>query len=394
MKYNKINYKMSENVVIGLKARVIRYFLRINIIWIALKAYRNPITACTLLAALIKKKKLIHGDHVNHKFVKSGGRYFWAIASAGWPSLAFDRFILSEFHKIRPIHEQVAKLQTIIFSITCRCPLQCDHCYEWNNLSCNEMLSLQELLQILNKFQDYGVSNIQFSGGEPLSRFNDLLELISAVKPETESWILTSGYELTVEKANSLKKAGLTGVVISLDHWKEEAHNKFRNNPNSFFWVKEAIKNSSQADLVTAISLCAMKDFITMENLEKYMNFAHQSGVSLIRILEPRKVGHFSESNIELEKEHADVLSKFYLKTKSDNGYKYDPIILYPGYHQRITGCFGAGNRYSYIDSKGDLHACPFCQNKVGNALTDPLNTIIQEMKKIGCHKFDSNRLE
>jgi len=394
MKCNRKKHYMSDNIVIGLKARAIRYMLRINIIWIALKVYKNPITACKLLAAIITKKKLVHGNTINRKFVRSSGRYFWAISSTGWPSLAFNRFILSEFNKIRPIHKQVAKLQTIIFSITCSCPLLCDHCYEWNNLASNEMLSLPELLKILYKFQDYGVSNIQFSGGEPLNRFSDLLELISAVKPETDTWILTSGYELTLEKANLLKKADLTGVVISLDHWEEEAHNSFRKSSNSFFWVKEAIKNSLKADLVTAISLCAMKDFITLGNLEKYMNFAHQAGVGLIRILEPRKVGHFSKSNIELEKEQADILSKFYIKTQSDLAYKCKPIILYPGYHQRISGCFGAGNRYLYVDSKGDLHACPFCQNKVGNALTDPIKSIITEMKKIGCHKFDSNRKE
>ena len=127
---------------------------------------------------------------------KSGRKYYWSITSTGWPSSAFDHFVLGEFHKIRPIHSQFANLQTIIFSITNRCPLKCEHCYEWNNIAGREILSLQELLKILNKFQDYGVSNIQFSGGEPLNCFDDLIDLISAVKPETDTWILTSGYKM------------------------------------------------------------------------------------------------------------------------------------------------------------------------------------------------------
>jgi len=387
----KLDEPIPPKIIGGILARIIRFLIRINIILVALRTYRDPITACKLMAAIISKKKQVHGKTTNLKFIRSDKRYFWSISSTGWPSRAFDRFILSEFHKIKPVSVQVANLQTIIFSITNRCPLKCEHCYEWNNLSAKELLSLSELLKILHKFQEYGVSNIQFSGGEPLNRFGDLIELIKAVKPETDTWILTSGYELTLEKAFLLKKAGLNGVVISLDHWEEGEHNRFRKNSSSFFWVKEAINNSIKADLVTAISLCATKEFTSMENLEKYLDFAQQEGVGLIRILEPRKVGHFSGKNIELEEEQIDILTRFYLKGHSDPVFKDKPLVLYPGYHQRRAGCFGAGNRYLYVDSKGDLHACPFCQNKIGNALTDPLAPLIVEMKQVGCHKFESN---
>ena len=68
------------------------------------------------------------------------------------------------------------------------------------------------------------------------------------------------------------------------------------------------------------------------------------------------------------------------------------PIVSFPGYHQRRIGCFGAGDRYLYMDSNGDLHACPFCQYKVGNALFDDLSESINELRKIGCHKFKTNR--
>jgi len=390
---NKKQY-ISNEIVTGYGAIIIRTLIRINILLIALKVYKNPFTAYNLLIAVKTKKKLAHGNVVNLKFIKSSKSFFWSISSIGWPSSAFARFILNELHKIRPIQSHVVELQTIIFSITSRCPLQCDHCYEWDNLASNEILSLSELQLILKKIQEYGVSNIQFSGGEPLNRFSDLIKLISTVKPETNTWILTSGFELTLEKAKSLKNAGLTGVVISLDHWDEGSHNKFRNNQNSFYWVKEAIKNSLQADLVTAISLCAMKDFVTMDNLEKYMNFADKAGVNLIRILEPRRVGHFSNSDIELGTEQVNILKQFYLKTQQNYAYKHKPIIMYPGYHQREAGCFGAGNRYLYIDSKGDIHACPFCQDKVGNGLTDDLEKVINKMKRIGCHKFKTINAE
>ena len=381
---------ITSHFVTGYKYRVINFLISLNIFRIAFAAYRNPYIAFRTLAALIKKKKVILGDLTSLKFIRSSGRYFRAISRPGWPSLSFDHFIQNELNKIRPFRAGNNHLQTMIFSITSRCQLKCDHCYEWNNLASNETLSLIELTEILNKFQIYGISNIQLSGGEPLNRFNDLIELLRSAKPGSDFWILTSGYELTLEKARELKEAGLTGVVISLDHWKEELHNRFRKNNNSYKWVMDAARHALEVDMVVAFSLCAMKDFVTDENLERYLHMAKGSGAGFVRILEPREVGHFAGKKIELENEQIEILKRFYLKSYSDPSYKEMPLVMYPGYHQRIYGCFGAGNRYLYVDSVGDLHACPFCQDKIGNALSDDLDKAIAKMKRRGCHKFET----
>jgi len=394
MKRLNKNGNMNSNLITGFKAKIIRTFIRMNIIWIALRKYRNPVIAFKLLRAIVKKRRSVHGNTITKKYIKAAGRYFWGISSAGWPSRTFDRYILNEFNRINEYTEEPKELQTMIFSITSRCPLKCEHCYEWNNLSAEETLSLSEIIIILNKFQSYGINNIQFSGGEPLTRFKDLIIILGAVRSDIDSWILTSGFGLTLEKAKKLKAAGLTGVVISLDHWKEDLHNKFRKHPDSFHWVMKAAKNAFKADLVVSFSLCAMKEFISKGDLDEYFNLAVRSGVGLIRILEPRKVGHFKGKNIELEEEQIDMLNRFYLNTLSDVAYKHMPIMTYPGYHQRTSGCYGAGNRYLYVDSKGDMHACPFCQSKTGNALTDDLKTALKTMEKVGCHKFKSNTEE
>ncbi len=37
-------------------------------------------------------------------------------------------------------------------------------------------------------------------------------------------------------------------------------------------------------------------------------------------------------------------------------------------YHQRRVGCF-SGSRSVYVDSVGDVHACPFCHTKSYNII-------------------------
>ena len=44
------------------------------------------------------------------------------------------------------------------------------------------------------------------------------------------------------------------------------------------------------------------------------------------------------------------------------------PTMMYHGFHQRRVGCY-SGSRSVYVDSAGDVHACPFCHNKSYNII-------------------------
>ena len=283
---------------------------------------------------------------------------------------------------------ELPKLQTLIWGITNRCPLSCQHCYEWDNIAQSDSLDLEALKKILNIFKANGIRHIQFSGGEPLARFNDLIELIKEASPTMDCWLLTSGFGLTREKALSLKKAGLTGVNISLDHWDAKFHNSFRNNDKSYAMAVDAVQNCLDADIIVSLSLCATREFVTEENLMKYATLAKNLRVHFIRILEPRAVGKFSRQHVNLEKHQVALLSDFTIRLNADPQYNDYPIIAFFGYHQRLMGCFGAGNRYIYADPNGDVHSCPFCRGKMGNLLNEPFMNIMEKVKGMGCHEF------
>lgn len=387
---NKIR-KDSGKLVFGFRSRVLVFVFRCYLLLLAIREYRNPWLAMMVLRRLVNLKRSLVGNTQSMKWLRSNGRYFWNVSSPGWPSKAFRAFISHEMNRIVPLRKRQSQLQTLILSITSRCPLACKHCYEWKNLAGSECLSLLQLRQILDRFQRLGVSHVELSGGEPLSRFDDLIVLLQGAGKGTEFWILTSGFELDYRKARALKKAGLTGAVISLDHFNETKHNEFRANPESYSWVWKAVKNAQSVGLAVALSLCATREFINTENLEKYLKLAKDMGVWIVRILEPRAVGHFSECDIELGEEQFRILDEFYLKLTNDPDYRDFPILDYLAYYQRRTGCFG-GDRYLYVDSKGEMHSCPFCQESAGSALAESLDEILVSLRGKGCHKYPRAR--
>lgn len=295
---------------------------------------------------------------------------------------------MRELIRIKYKDQKLPELHTVIFSITSKCLLKCEHCYEWDNLSTKEKLSFTELSSILEKLIHYGVSNVQISGGEPLSRFEDLIKLLTLKKGKTDFWILTSGMDLTRQKAVQLQNAGLKGAIISLDHWNEDLHNQFRHHKQSFRWVQEAVENCHFSGLIPALSLCVTKDFLSEENLWKYADLARSMNIGFIRLLEPLAAGRYANKDVLLTKKEKQLIEQFFLEIMTLRKYRDYPVVVYPGYHQKHFGCFGAGNRYLHIDANGDVHACPFCQGSVGTILTEDLEPLVNKLRNRGCHLY------
>ena len=357
----------------------------------ALKHCANPVKVSRELKLMLRQFNVTFQENVGmRKTVKSNGRYFYRLHVPGWPSKAYDQYIESELVRIFSRNEKPIRLQFIVMGITKQCPLHCRHCYERNRLNQPETLSVDDLKSIIRIFQARGVAQILISGGEPLACLEKTLELVQSADASSDFWIFTSGFNLTLENALRLKKAGLTGIYVSLDHWDADFHNAFRGHPSAWKWATDAARNVRKAGLVLCLSLCATSDFISTENLWKYASLAKELGAGFIQILEARSVGHFKLNEARLTPLQIKALEDFQIEINTNPAYRSLPTVMYAGFHQRRVGCFGAGQRFLYIDPDGNLHACPFCQNGAGHCLEAPIEKSIAQLQRTGCHKFES----
>lgn len=335
------------------------------------------------------QRKKYTGDEPSTKSFKANGRYFLFNHMPGFPSKAFDRFIREELNLIEQFDPNKRSLRSVVLSITKRCPLSCEHCYELDLLNKKEKLTLSDLKKIVADLQDQGVTQIYLSGGEPMARFNDLVELLKSAKEGTDFWLVTSGIHLSLERAKLLKQTGrLTGVCVSIDHYSAKDHDLFRGKANSFEEAIAAVRNCRRIDLAAGMAICTTRSFIQWDNLMQYAELARSLGAQFIQLQEPYAVGGYMGKNVALSQQHLQLLDLFYKKLNTDRKYSDMPIVVYHGHHQRKVGCFGAGDRYMYIDSDGDIHSCPYCRMKVGNILQLPFEQCIDETKKSGCHSF------
>lgn len=321
------------------------------------------------------------------KVAKVDGRYYWRLGVPGYPSQALYRLQVNEVNRMFPGQYPIG-LRTLFIAITKKCPLQCEHCFEWDNLNKDDTLTTENIIEIVHRYQDYGTTQIMLSGGEPMLRINDIYRVLEAAKPGTDFWIITSGLGLNAERARKLKDTGLTGVMVSLDHFLPDQHNTFRGFDGAWDHAITAVIAANKVGLVTTLAICTTKAFITKKNLAAYMELSRKLGVSFVQFIEPRATGRYRGRAVTLEQEHLDLLEATFLRYNSAPEYRDYPIINYLGYHQRRIGCFGGGDRFFYVDTDGDAHLCPFCAGKVNNVLQFPADETIQLLSQHHCHDY------
>jgi MoaA/NifB/PqqE/SkfB family radical SAM enzyme len=353
--------------------------LRVRILWLAWKAYRSPVKMLRAIRSLYDMRSQIFGRRGARKVLKREGHYFFALYVPPFPSRAFDHYILHSLNRFIPAlipHQMYSHLQV---AITSKCPMSCAHCLEWNNLHRSETFSLAEWERILYYYVQKGFCSIHFSGGEPMVRIRDLPSMIRAVGKGHDSWVLSSGFNVTKENAALLKNAGARGMIISLDDTEPSRHDRFRGYDGAFEGAVSALRNAREAGLVTAMSVCVTREFLERAgSLMDYAELAKSLGATFIQLLEPKVVGRFEGKDVLLSDEQCKQLETFMFKLNYERAYKDYPIVIYHGHYQRKSGCAQGGNRNMYIDAAGNANACPFCRTADFN-----VREILQGQKEV-----------
>src|ERR1700726_1116657 len=117
-------------------------------------------------------------------------------------------------------------LRSLRVSVTDRCNLRCNYCmpeenYVW--LPRQELLTFEEIEQLVEVFTSLGVEDGRLTGGEPLLR-RDLPQLVRmlAANPRIRDLALTTNGVLFAEQGETLRAAGLHRVTLSLDTLRPE----------------------------------------------------------------------------------------------------------------------------------------------------------------------------
>ncbi|MCG8401808.1 MAG: GTP 3',8-cyclase MoaA [Firmicutes bacterium] len=116
------------------------------------------------------------------------------------------------------------KINYLRISVTDRCNLRCVYCMPpagVKSVSHGQILTIEEIAEVVAAGVPAGISKVRLTGGEPLIR-RGVLELVAKLRaiPEIDDIALTTNGILLEKMARNLKDAGVDRVNISLDTLK------------------------------------------------------------------------------------------------------------------------------------------------------------------------------
>jgi len=187
-------------------------------------------------------------------------------------------------------------------SVTDRCNLRCMYCMPEEGICKKEhedILSLEEIYEVVKTCSELGISKVRITGGEPLVRKGliGLVQDISKLQGINELALTTNGVLLS-KYAYELKAAGLDRVNISLDTMNEEKYS-YITREGSLNNVMSGIAAAEAAGLQPIKLNTVLIGGFNDDEIESFANLTldRRIDVRFIELMPIGQAGHWSKKH-------------------------------------------------------------------------------------------------
>ena len=249
-------------------------------------------------------------------------------------------------------------LRDLRISVTDRCNFRCTYCMpkevfgrEYQFLERDELLTFEEIERVARVFVAHGITKIRLSGGEPLIRRNleRLVEMLARI-PGLDL-AMTTNASLLAHKAESLRRAGLERITVSLDSLDNEV---FMAMNDVRFPVDRVLEGIEAAEAfgfhpikVNCVVRRGMNEHTVVDMARRFKGTGH-----IVRFIEYMDVGTTNGWRLD------DVVPARQIVEMIDAEMPIEPVE--PNYEGEVA------NRYRYRDGSGEIGIIasvtqPFC---------------------------------
>ena len=173
-------------------------------------------------------------------------------------------------------------------SVTDRCNLRCRYCMPsrgFTLLRHEDILSFEEIAEVVRCAVGLGVRKVRLTGGEPLVRRGivGLVEMISQIGGIEDFGLTTNGV-LLADYAKPLADAGLGRVNVSVDSFDADRYEAITRG-GDIRQVVRGIKAALDAGLGPVKLNCVVGDFSTEADVESVRRFGEEYGLEVRTIV-------------------------------------------------------------------------------------------------------------
>jgi GTP 3',8-cyclase len=273
-------------------------------------------------------------------------------------------------------------LKDLRISVTDQCNFRCVYCMpakifgpDFRFLHQNELLTIDEMTVIAECFANLGVEKIRITGGEPLLRkdLSAFIERLTKIDGIKDIALTTNGVHL-VKWAESLKKAGLQRVNVSLDALDDEVFKKMNGVGVGVAPILKGIEAAKKAGLKVKVNMVVKKGWNDSQIVPMAKHFKEE-GITL-RFIEFMDVGTsngWDFSQVVTKKEIYELIHQFHPLEPVEpayfgevaSRYRYVGTNTEVGFIASVTESFCQSCTRARISADGILYTCLFATDGI-----------------------------
>jgi MoaA/NifB/PqqE/SkfB family radical SAM enzyme len=277
----------------------------------------------------------------------------------------------------------------ILMDPTSACDQRCAGC--WAAEYGSELsMDYETLDSIILQGKELGVHVYVYSGGEPLLRQDDLIQL-ATIHSDCVFLAFTNASSIDEDFTDALLNVKNFVLALSVEGFQHETDQ--RRGPGSYQTMTNAMKLLRKKRLLFGFSTCYTSQNIDIVSSEEYLNKMIQLGCKFGWFFTyiPIGAGAIPELMVTAEQRRQmfNQLRKFrYTK----------PLLTFDFWNDAefVGGCVAGGRRYLHINANGDIEPCAFVHYSDANIHTHTLSEALRSplFREFNIHQpFNQNHL-
>ena len=280
----------------------------------------------------------------------------------------------------------------ILMDPTSACNLHCTGC--WTAEYGNKLnLSYEELSNVVKQGKEIGVYFYMFTGGEPLVRKKDIIQLCEE-HHECQFLAFTNGTLVDEAFCQEMKRVGNLALAISLEGSPEV--NDLRRGAGVYGKVMHAMELLKENGLIFGTSICYTSKNCESVTSKEFVKLMVDKGCRYAMYFHYMPVGN--EASLELlptPEQRMYIKDRIREIRKLENGEGLFTMD-FQNDGEFVGGCIAGGRNYFHINANGDAEPCVFIHYSGANIRTHSLLEILKQPLFMAYHNnqpFNENHL-
>lgn len=262
----------------------------------------------------------------------------------------------------------------ILFDPTSACNLKCKGCWA-AEYGYKQSLTNEEMQSIVTQGKEMGTHFYMLTGGEPLIRKNDIIEL--ARNNQDAGFVIYTNATLVDQKfCDDLKEVGNVALALSLEGTEES--NDWRRGEGAYKRTIEAMDLLKENKCLFGVSICYTRKNIEFVTSDEFFDMIIKKGAKYSLMFNYMPVGHDADKELIPTPEQREYMYNWLRKVRNSKTGKPIFVMDFQNDAEYVGGCIAGGRNYFHINSAGDIEPCVFIHYSDTNIRT---HTLMEALK-------------